>query len=237
MSCETKKNLAPPMVGARFERLVVLEAAERTPTPTRAKPNKTGRQWLCQCDCGQKVVVRDSRLRYGVTRSCGCLVKDLIVARNTVHGHGKRGESPTYLVWCHVISRCENPKVPGFENYGGRGITMCRRWRQGEDGKSGFECFLADVGERPSRSHSLDRFPNNDGNYEPGNVRWATRAEQSRNTRQNHWLEMDGRRMVLKDWAREHGISAPTLRYRLAKGHSLRDALTTPPGRIDKRFR
>jgi hypothetical protein len=82
-----------------------------------------------------------------------------------------------------MISRCKNPKNIGYKNYGGRGIRVCDRWRFGEDGKSGYECFISDVGRRPSSDHSIDRYPDNDGNYEPTNVRWATRKEQRDNQR------------------------------------------------------
>lgn len=94
--------------------------------------------------------------------------------RNRKHGHSNP-ETPTYRCWCAVIDRCTNPNNPNYSGYGGRGITICERWRHS------FETFLQDMGERPSLKHSIDRWPDNDGNYEPSNCRWATQSQQCRN--------------------------------------------------------
>jgi hypothetical protein len=96
--------------------------------------------------------------------------------QNTTHGHAASGRTPEYNAWVSLNQRCKNPKNPRWKDYGGRGVTVCARWRDS------FEAFLADMGPRPSSEHSIDRI-NNDGNYEPGNVRWATRAEQYANRR------------------------------------------------------
>ena len=127
--------------------------------------------------------------------------------------------TPEYHAWRSMISRCENPKHPEYKNYGERGISVCEEWR------ASFERFFSYVGSRPSTAHSLDRFPNNDGNYEPGNVRWALSSEQNRNRRDNHWIEFRGRRMILDDWARELELSSAGLQRRL-KTHPLEIALT-----------
>jgi hypothetical protein len=100
--------------------------------------------------------------------------------------------------WRGMLARCRNPRHPSYKNYGGRGITACERWNS-------FENFLDDMGKRPSPKHSLDRIDNN-GNYEPGNCRWATRREQANNTRMNRFVTFDGRTMTLAQWARETGI-------------------------------
>jgi hypothetical protein len=92
-------------------------------------------------------------------------------------------ELPEYQVWRGMIRRCEDPKHDSYRYYGARGIRLCDRWRNGEDGQSGFECFLADMGTRPTPQHSIDRYPNNDGNYSKYNCRWATASEQSLNQR------------------------------------------------------
>lgn len=125
--------------------------------------------WNCICDCGRECVVLANTLRNGHTQSCGCRKIDLL----TSHGHtaGDR-KSPTYKSWEAMISRCTNPKNVSYAQYGGRGIKVCGRWRDS------FDAFLADVGERPSGT-TLDRFPDNDGDYEPGNVRWADRHAQA----------------------------------------------------------
>lgn len=126
-----------------------------------------------------------------------------------------------YKIWLSLKQRCTNPRNKGYKNYGGRGINVCRQWL------TSFQEFLEDVGERPSPKHSLDRI-DNDGDYEPGNVRWVIRGEQNRNKRGNVLLTWGGKTMLLTDWARGLGIAHATLRSRLTKGWSLERALTTP---------
>jgi hypothetical protein len=125
-----------------------------------------------------------------------------------------------------MIQRCMNPNASGYENYGGRGIKVCDRWL------NSFEAFREDMADRPSEDHSLDRYPNNDGNYEPGNVRWATWDQQCRNKRTNRWITYEGKTLILEDWATQLGITPPTLARRLAK-LSLEDALR--PGKFQGR--
>jgi hypothetical protein len=136
-------------------------------------------QWLCVCSCGNFTVVSGRHLTSGATRSCGCLQQEAVRRTgkdNTTHTHSRRGQTTAeYRAWCHMWSRCTNPNVERYPNYGGRGIRVCKRWKR-------FENFYADVGPRPSERYSIDRIEN-DGNYEPGNVRWATRSEQRRNRR------------------------------------------------------
>jgi len=128
-----------------------------------------GTLWVCRCDCGRTSVVSGRTLRNGRSRSCGC-------KRAYKHGHARDGlRPPSYVAYYAMLERCNNPNHVSFKNYGGRGIRVCERWRD-------FTNFLADVGERPSSEVQLDRI-NNDGNYEPGNVRWATRQEQALNRR------------------------------------------------------
>ena len=138
-------------------------------------------------------------------------------------GKGKHGlsDSPEFWAWVNMLRRCLYKKHPNYPRYGGRGITVCQAW------VTGFSAFLADVGERPTKFHSLDRIDNAKG-YEPGNVRWATRKEQMSNTRGNHWIEIDGVRRTLREWATEKGIHETTLIHRLERGMSERDAVMTP---------
>jgi hypothetical protein len=126
--------------------------------------------------------------------------------------HG-RSRSAEYQSWANAIQRCENPNTPNYHLYGGRGITMCERWR------SSFENFLADIGERPSAEHSLDRFPDGDGNYGPGNCRWATRSEQNNNGGTfGHPLTINGETRSIARWAAAAGVNRKSLLWRVQAG-------------------
>lgn len=158
------------LVGATFGRLTVA-----------ARAANRGKKvvWLCRCECGNVVSVMGTSLCSGRSRSCGCLHREAI----TIHGcSGRNGDaksrSPEYRTWQAMKARCENPRCPRFKDYGGRGISICKRW------SDSFKAFRDDMGPRPSAEHSIDRV-NNDGNYEPGNCRWATRRQQQQNTRRS----------------------------------------------------
>jgi len=141
------------------------------------------------------------------------------IKNNTTHGATVGGTTtPEFRTWCHIRSRCLNPNNKFYSDYGGRGITVCQRWLDA------FENFLADMGPRPSVKHSIDRI-DNDGNYEPGNCRWATISEQARNTRQNRNIEFNGSTVCVTDLARMHGIDPRTLTRRLDSGRSVEEAL------------
>ncbi len=152
------------LCGTRFARLTVVSFAGRRIYPDQTKP-----LWNCVCDCGNTTVVQGGKLRSGVTRSCGCLVREA----HYIHGHACE-RSAEYHTWDCMIQRCTNKNNTGWRYYGGRGIMVCKRWHN-------FSNFLVDMGKRPI-GLTLDRI-NNDGNYEPGNCRWATRSEQNRNQR------------------------------------------------------
>jgi hypothetical protein len=184
------------------------------------------RYWKCRCDCGNEVIVRYDHVRSGRTRSCGCLYQDA-AERQKIHGMSR---TPTHQSWMAMINRCYDSSHPSYNRYGGRGITVCERWH---DPATGFINFLADMGERTSLQHSLDRYPNNDGDYEPGNCRWATRAEQYSNMTSNRLLTYQDRTQTVSEWSREIKIPLSTLLARLKRGWSIDESLSSP---IDTRF-
>lgn len=193
----------------KFGRLVVIKRV--------GKDNNGNYEWLCQCNCGQKKVIRGSSLRNGNTRSCGCLHKELASKANIKHGYYK---TKIYGLWNQMIQRCTNPSDPGYGNYGGRGITVCSRWLK-------FENFLKDMGKVPE-GHQIDRI-NNDGNYCSTNCRWVTPKQNNRNQRSNHSETFDGKTQCIGAWAEDYNIVYNTLWARLrVYGWSITKALTTP---------
>lgn len=174
--------------------------------------------WHCRCDCGQTATVNGDNLTRGATRSCRCLEASSKIGRRRTHG---QRQSPEYNCWAAMKGRCCNPNNDAYPDYGGRGVLVCDRWL------ISFENFLLDMGPRPSNRHSLDRFPDPFGNYEPGNCRWATQKQQNRNKRVHRILEFNGQRKMLAEWADTIGISPSALENRL-KRWSLDRALGTP---------
>lgn len=173
--------------------------------------------WHCQCECGIVLEVAASYLQSGKTRSCGCLRIEVSTQRATTHG---MRHTPEYRSYIHAKDRCNRHNDPRYADYGGRGIEF--RF-------TSFEHFHEHLGDRPSPHHSLDRFPNNDGHYEPGNVRWATRTQQARNTRSNRHITYNGQTKLLIEWSRETGVSPGLFIHRLKSGWSIEKALTVPP--------
>lgn len=193
--------------GSRFGRFTVLREL-----PVRRFPSgKTKRMVECKCDCGATCSVQLGNLRSGSSISCGCYAADL--ARKAKYKIGGRS-TPGYNSWIHMRKRCLDPESCRYAWYGARGITVCARWL----GPRGFENFISDVGPRPSSKHSIDRYPNKNGNYEPGNVRWATHTQQMRNTRRSVEVTCDGVTRTVPEWAEITGIPANRIRSRLAMG-------------------
>lgn len=200
------------LTGLRFGRLLVISELK----PVTSGPIK----WNCQCDCGNKKVILGASLRDGLTESCGCLQRELFAQRRTIHGQSiPHKQTSEYWAWQSMKRRCLNPKNRYYCNYGGRGIKVCDRWIHS------FENFFADVGPKPSPKHTIDR-KNNDGNYEPGNVRWATRLEQMANTRRSRMITHGGKTLSLSQWSRELGIPCSRLAFRLKRDIAFADAIS-----------
>jgi hypothetical protein len=174
--------------------------------------------WVCKCECGRKIVTTSDSLRSGKTFSCGCLKREQGQS-SAIHG---KSQSAEYKIWCGIKRRCNCPQVAAYKNYGGRGIVMCDRWSKS------FSDFFDDVGPRPGNDYSIDRI-DNDGNYEPSNVRWATRKQQSRNRRSNHRLTIDGVTKTVTEWSEVHGVvSWYAILTRIHSGWEPIDAISLP---------
>lgn len=173
--------------------------------------------WNCKCECGTIREVANISLRHGTSHSCGCLSAETNKIARTTHG---RCRTPEYTTWAKMKERCLNHNCRDFHRYGGRGITVCRRWLK-------FKNFFADMGPKPSRNHSLDRINNSLG-YRPGNCRWALKLTQANNTRTNRFVTYNGETHTIAEWSRLVGIKQHTLRKRLLVCASICDAFTTP---------
>jgi hypothetical protein len=196
----------PIQPGEVFERLTVIGQAD-------PKLMKNGRHKIyrvsCRCSCGNEAVVYESKLRYGSTRSCGCLERESSINNlpPATHGKTRRGQprSRTYSCWLAMKARCTNPNTESYPLYGGRGISICERWKK-------FENFLADMGEMPL-DLTLDRV-RSEGNYEPGNCRWADWDTQENNRRNNRRVVIKGVNLTVAQASRQLGISQSTIGHR-----------------------
>lgn len=206
-----RRTIPPPAAGQTFGRLTVLGPADPGP--------RGHAQSQCRCSCGNVVVVANSRLLSGHTRSCGCLVFEN--KNNLIHG-----ESYTRLhsVWAGMKQRCLNPRSPAFPQYGGRGVSVCKEWLS----YTTFAAWAKSNGYRDDLT--LERVDVN-GGYTPANCRFIPLAEQARNRRSSHLLTYKGQTKCLEAWAKEFGINSGTLGSRLRRyGWSLKYALEDPVG-------
>ena len=166
--------------------------------------------WRCHCECGKESSITGGSLRSGNSISCGCFRRENPSQKK--HGASVSGTpgSNLYCVWKAMISRCENKNTKSYQNYGGRGISVCDEWRHS------FETFISDMGPRP-QGHSIER-KDNSGNYDHGNCRWANKKEQANNTRVNRTLTIDGDSKTLTQWSEISRISVGTIWKRLDMG-------------------
>src|SRR5258705_1681231 len=169
-------------IGQRFPRLVVISPAGS---------NRYGRLFECRCDCGRITIVSFAALHRGGKKSCGCL--------KTIH---RMSRSPEFQAWTDLKRRCCDPGNASYRHYGGKGIAVAPEWA------NDFVAFYAYVGPRPSNRHSVDRYPNREGNYEPGNVRWATLEQQNQNKSDNVWVTFHGETLLIKDSAQRVDMKA-----------------------------
>lgn len=177
--------------------------------------------WECICDCGEKVNRRMESLTRPQNSNCGRHQVEL------VNGHGM-SRTNIYKSWVSMVQRCTNPNTQSWANYGQRGIRVCERWLD-------FKNFYEDMGDPPFPLASIER-ENNNGNYEPGNVKWASKAEQNRNQRSNILVTMNGKTQVLKDWCDELGMPYTTVKARIKRlGMMPEEALTTPVRPMQRR--
>jgi len=200
------------LTGRRFGRWTVLGWSGRR--------HRSYIVWVCRCDCGREADVHSTNLLKGHSQSCGCRTR-----LSTSHQH--ISQSPEYAVWQGMISRCHRRSAKSFPDYGGRGIYVCERWRFGQEGIGGFLCFLADMGERPSPKHSIDRI-DNDGPYDTANCEWKTRQDNNQNRRNTKMVIYRGESMPLTKACELAGLPYNQVCTRITRGWSFERALGTP---------
>ena len=195
--------------GERFNKLTYIK-------PAGTIKNKTF--WEMKCECGSAFRARAIDVKNGHTRSCGCLHREMLIKRNTKHGNSlRKRQTSTYISWKAMLHRCYNRKNPGYNNYGGRGIVVCERWKS-------FINFFSDMGERPT-GMSLDRIDNNKI-YMPGNCRWATAREQCENTRVACRVNILGDVYTNRQLAEIIGISQSGMLRRIKSNKSVGEILS-----------
>lgn len=177
--------------------------------------SRDGKKVNCVCDCGATVQVGFSNFMYGNSSSCGCLRKELLVAKNTTHG---KSGSPEYIAWAAMVQRCTYEGHQYYPLYGGSGVKVCARWLHS------FENFLEDMGSKPSPRHSVDRI-DVAGNYTPENCRWATPKEQQNNKTNNVRLSYEDHNLTVAEWASKLNVSPQTIYCRVKKGWDVKEVL------------
>jgi hypothetical protein len=202
--------------GIKFGRLSVVEYAGQTPSYHH--------KWRCVCECGNSIEVYAGNLIKGPSVSCGCYQRQSSSVRMTTHGDT---DSTEYRSWRSMINRCNNVNVNCYEEYGGRGISVCDQW------KKSYTSFLKDMGRKPTAKHSIDRIDSN-ANYTPENCRWATPKQQARNTRRNRMITYNGETRCLAEWAEILGFNYSMVSIRVYRGWTFERAITTPKQGVSK---
>lgn len=173
--------------------------------PVQIYKSGTRRSWRLRCECGNEITADRTSVKQGKIRSCGCLRRELAADQCRKHGLSHK---PEFHVWLNMRRRCNDPKNNAFDRYGALGIKVCDEWQ------NDFAAFFSHVGPRPTPKHSLDRIQS-EGNYEPGNVRWATAIEQNSNRKSARKFLLDGKRMTLREVCQARGLNHDTVAYRL----------------------
>lgn len=209
---------AKDITGIRFGKLVAIGPSDKSVDRHII--------WECACDCGTICFVSGTSLRRGLTISCGCYMSEVVSKNNTEYKttHNLSRSRP-YNTWKQLFQRCYNKKHKSFKDYGGRGISVCERWND-------FSLFWEDMKENYSDTLTIDRIDNN-GNYCKENCRWTTQTEQSKNKRDNVYIEINGETKILNDWIKYYNINMSTYYKRIKSGMSPQEALT----KIGKRKR
>jgi hypothetical protein len=192
------------ITGQRFGRLIALEFVRSTSSATF---------WRCKCDCGKIVEVARGSLTTGKTRSCGCLLAEIVKTASRTHGMSGTSE---HNAWMGMIQRCTNPSNARYSDYGGRGICVCSRWLS-------FENFISDMGLRPDGC-TLDRIDNDKG-YSPDNCRWATTYTQASNKRNSKRYTCNGMTLTEAEWAAVRSMKRTTIQYRIKAGWTIEQTL------------
>ena len=211
---------APKPTDYRFEDLTGRTYGRLTIIGYAGRRARNAHVWEAACMCGKTSFPGSAALKSGRTKSCGCYRSEATRAAKFKHGATEGNlHSPEYRSWTSMRNRCYWPKSNRYSIYGGRGITVCDRWRDS------FENFFADMGPKPSSKHSIDRIDTN-GHYEPTNCRWATFKEQARNKSNNRRVVYAGRDMTLRDLADDCGVSFAALKHRLDRGSTVDAAVS-----------